>query len=101
MLYTDPFHNIPRLDLFEWDGTPMQPLYLVYKPPEMLPTTTLNPTAMVTATGKAKRDVVYGGSMQTPHKDTLLRRIDPTTLDRWWWIGVVMTSVGGVVLLCS
>ncbi|KAL1969839.1 hypothetical protein VTN77DRAFT_7348 [Rasamsonia byssochlamydoides] len=99
-VYTDPFHNVPRLDLYEFDGTPMQPLYLVYKPPEMLPTTTLNPTVMVTATvkAKAKRDAVFG---ETPHQDTFLRRLDSATLDRWWWIGVIMTSLGGVVLLCS
>lgn len=78
----------------------MQPLYLVYKPPEMLPTTTLNPTVMVTATGKAKRDAVPE-SAQTLPKNTLVTRIDPTTLDRWWWIGVIMTSVGSLVLFFS
>lgn len=79
----------------------MQPMYLVYQPPEMLPTTTLNPTVRVTATGKAKRDTVFGETAQTLHKNMLLTRMDPATLDRWWWIGVIMTSVGGVVLLCS
>lgn len=58
-VYTDPFHNIPRLDLYEFDGTPMQPMYLVYSPPQMLPTSALNPitstTASPTSKAKAKR----------------------------------------------
>lgn len=39
----DDYHGIYKLLLWQFDGTPMQPLYLAYKPPMMLPTETLNP----------------------------------------------------------
>ncbi|ODV94469.1 hypothetical protein PACTADRAFT_51302, partial [Pachysolen tannophilus NRRL Y-2460] len=41
----DAYHGRYKLQLYEFDGTPVQPLYLAYKPPLMLPTITLNPTA--------------------------------------------------------
>ncbi|KNG90851.1 protein rot1, partial [Aspergillus nomiae NRRL 13137] len=50
----DPYHGIQRLDLKSFDDSPMHPMYLVYQPPQMLPTTTLNP---VSETGKSKRHV--------------------------------------------
>jgi hypothetical protein len=33
----------------------MNPIFLASKPPQMLPTTTMNPTARAKATGKASR----------------------------------------------
>lgn len=75
----------------------MQPLYIVYNPPEMLPTTTLNPTYMVTSTGKAKRDILGGRT----GKDTFLTRVNPIALDIWWWFGVIATMVGGIALVLS
>ncbi|VEU20741.1 DEKNAAC101627 [Brettanomyces naardenensis] len=43
-VYVDPYHGRWRLDLTESNGVIMQPLYLAYRPPQMLPTITLNPT---------------------------------------------------------
>ncbi|AET37877.1 Rot1p Ecym_2124 [Eremothecium cymbalariae DBVPG len=40
----DPYHGKYTLQLYQFDGAPLQPLYLAYRPPQMLPTTTLNPT---------------------------------------------------------
>ncbi|KAG5439124.1 hypothetical protein PCANB_001423 [Pneumocystis canis] len=39
----DPYYNEYKLQLYQFDGAPVQPLYLAYFPPQMLPTTTLNP----------------------------------------------------------
>ncbi|KIW63853.1 hypothetical protein PV04_08825 [Phialophora macrospora] len=99
---TDPFHNVPRLNLFQFDGSPMQPLYLVYNPPQMLPTQTLNPTSTSQATGKAKakRDgepqhVLMGGKegvIQQPVSDFY-------NADRWWWAGVGLTALGTVMYM--
>jgi Chaperone for protein-folding within the ER, fungal len=72
----------------------MQPLYILYKPPAMLPTTTLNPTK-AKATGKTKRSTMIEG------KSSMTRLIDPVTIERWWWFGIITTSVGGIVLWCS
>lgn len=97
---TDPYHGIPRLNLYKFDGSPMQPMYLRYSPPEMLPTTTLNPLK-ATATGKSKRDL--GGKsidwmkpLKQPETIDLVQRIDT---ERLWWIGLSMTGIGGLLYL--
>ncbi|GAB7355914.1 hypothetical protein MBLNU459_g6558t1 [Dothideomycetes sp. NU459] len=90
---TDPYHNIPRLNLFEFNGSPIQPMYLVYSPPQMLPTSTLNPTATATATGKSKR----GLEVPLNYKMTQRKGVDAMNPDRWWWIGLCMTGVGGIM----
>ena len=79
-------------------------MYLAYSPPQMLPTQTLNPTeaastAGSTATGSAKfkRNVAdVGGFAERSNRKTLKKRTEPHDADRWWWIGVGMTTVGGV-----
>lgn len=75
----------------------MQPLYILYRPPAMLPTTTLNPIGK--ATGKAKRAVAIDG--KESQLSSMVRSIDPVIMERWWWFGVISTSVGGLVLWCS
>lgn len=47
----DTFHNIKRLNLYQYNGAPLMPLYIAFQPPQMLPTMTLNPTS--SATGAA------------------------------------------------
>ncbi|KAL4865549.1 protein rot1 [Aspergillus spectabilis] len=92
----DPYYDSIRLDLHSFDGSPMIPMYLAYQPPEMLPTMTLNPIT----SRKAKRQVQ--GESDAPFdlrrlisKDTL---VDP---DRWLWVGVVMSAMGGVAIFFS
>lgn len=41
----DEYHGCDKLTLYAFDGSPMQPMYIAYKPPVMLPTQVLNPTA--------------------------------------------------------
>ncbi|GAB7339817.1 hypothetical protein MBLNU457_6360t1 [Dothideomycetes sp. NU457] len=106
-VYTDPYHNVPRLDLYKFDGSPMNPMYLAYSPPLMLPTTTLNPTATPTATSKSK---VKRGLNQGMAADGLNQGVpinwkmakgsyahEALNPDRWWWIGLTMTGVGGLL----
>ena len=71
----------------------------------MLPTVTLNPTSTATAgakaTGKAKRS--FGGSepfAEPLNKNVLLPRKEPINAERWWWIGVGVTALGGVGYYC-
>lgn len=99
---TDPYHNVPRLNLFKFDGSPIQPLYLMYSPPQMLPTQTLNPTAAAgqpTGKAKVKRDgeqtVLNGGGgegVQVPISEFY----NP---DKWWWAGVGLTALGTVMYM--
>ncbi|KAF2019261.1 hypothetical protein BU24DRAFT_418852 [Aaosphaeria arxii CBS 175.79] len=90
---TDPYRQIPRLNLFKFDGSPMMPLYLAMSPPEMLPTTTLNPLTTSTAgskpTAKAKRSL--------NNNVTDKRTVGQRRADYWWWFGVAMTATGGTL----
>ncbi|GAD95896.1 hypothetical protein CIMG_08168 [Paecilomyces variotii No. 5] len=97
---TDKFHNVLRLNLYQFDGTPVIPMYLVYRPPQMLPTQTLNPTAQKpAATGKSKRDISDEETIEPLNKHAFVKRSEPDTMDKWWWFGLFMTSVGGVALI--
>ena len=101
---TDPFHNVPRLNLYKFDGSPIQPLYLMYSPPQMLPTQTLNPTsAAAGATGKSR--VKRDGEQQILHPlDAEGVVLKPETsvfynADHWWWAGVGLTALGTVMYM--
>ncbi|KAF2433488.1 hypothetical protein EJ08DRAFT_647185 [Tothia fuscella] len=90
----DPYHNVPRLNLYRFDGSPLPPLYLVYQPPNMLPTTTLHPKT--TATGRSKLKRSLGILPPSP--------VQPTNAwidaDRWWWFGVGVTGLGSFLYFC-
>ncbi|PYH96529.1 hypothetical protein BO71DRAFT_396995 [Aspergillus ellipticus CBS 707.79] len=96
----DPYHGVQRLDLNSFDGSPMHPMYLVYRPPQMLPTDTLNPigTGKPKAKGKrrVKRDTESAFSMKN-----LVNRETIGDPDRWLWVGVFMTAIGGMTLFRS
>ena len=108
---TDSYSKALRLNLFAFDGAPLNPLYQAYKPPIMLPTQTLNPTtagstggatATPSSTGKAKRsffqgDADLGGPL---NRNVLIKRKEPVNADKWWWIGAGMTAIGGVGYFC-
>ena len=120
---TDPYHNVPRLNLFQFDGRPMQPMYLVLNPPQMLPTQTLNPTATATPTkkAKAKRNQEGDGDaeelspeelaqkllQQNHHQDAPLnknvllagRKSELYNPDKFWWVGVGLVAVGTVLYM--
>jgi hypothetical protein len=52
----------------------MNPMYLAYRPPQMLPTTTLNPMPTASATGKSNSD-------------------------KLWWFGLGLTGLGGLLYM--
>lgn len=75
-------------------------MYLVYKPPQMLPTQTLNP--VVTVTGVSKRSQME--ETGSPF-GTLAKRSEPigpsVGADQLWWFGVFVTSLGGFLFVFS
>ena len=81
----------------------MNPMYLVYSPPQMLPTSTLNPTptgsgpASSTAHSKVKRGLSQGVPVnwKAQHKGSYAH--EAMNPDRWWWIGLTLTGVGGML----
>lgn len=97
-----------RLDLYQFDGTPMNPMFLAYKPPMMLPTSTLNPTATATsAAAKSKRtagarDLPIPMNQNAKHikrgieERSLMQRVD---LNIIWWTGVGMIVFGGTAYM--
>jgi len=104
---TDPYHNIKRVNLFQFDGSPQIPLYLVYNPPQMLPTQTLNPTSSAapaaTAKSRVKRDMpdLTGERIEPMNKNAniILTPKDPYNADTWWWVGVGMTALGTIMYM--
>ena len=82
----------------------MAPMYLVMSPPQMLPTTTLNPTTSATggakSTNKAKRGLEHEVPLnwkpqlfEASHGDVVQR----INAERLWWVGLTFTGVGGLL----
>jgi hypothetical protein len=109
-----------------FDGSPLQPMYLVLSPPQMLPTQTLNPTAVPVATKRSvplpgfverlvrrmegeeeleereSQEVLMGQHPGAPlNRGALLpvRRGERWNPDRFWWVGVGMVAVGTVLYM--
>jgi hypothetical protein len=96
---TDKFHNVMRLNLYKHDGSPMNPMYIAYKPPQMLPTQTLNPIVIATSAPKAKRDTV--DTSDHIRQSTLFRKVEGISRDFVWWIGLALISIGGIARFLS
>jgi len=113
-LAIDPYNQQWRLNLFQWDGTPVNPMWLAMTPPQMLPTQTLNPTvsatgsgAPATATGsqtgkvRVKRAYSAGGTGQLGKKGQgMVKKSAWLEGNTWFWVGMMMTTMGGIVVAC-
>jgi hypothetical protein len=83
----------------------MNPMFLAYSPPQMLPTITMNPTAAApTATGNFKRGMdewVLPLNKGAAHmkRDTTRPLMHLLDLNMLWWAGVGMTVFGGAAYL--
>lgn len=111
----DGYKKVNRLDLYQFDGTPIQPMYQAYNPPMMLPTVTMNPTSTAgapkeTAKGQRRRSDEPSESLIEPlNKDAkhIKRHVPlsvevrraPDMANSLWWVGVGMTVVGGAAYL--
>ena len=70
-------------------------MYLAYETPEILPTTTLNP--LHTQAHKSKRDLSDSSSSFVIQN--LIQSEGLVSPERWWWFGVIATSLGGIALM--
>lgn len=119
----DRYKRVKRLDLGLWDGKMLQPMYLAYRPPQMLPTSTMNPTGvgakpLATYVSPAeKRDDGEGLGKRGEHDNyeeseplnkhaNLYKRTgkisEPTGLDYakvFLWASIGMILFGGLTLL--
>lgn len=84
----DSYRGEWKLTLNRLYGAPVQPLYLVYDPPQMLPTTTLLPTAH----SKAKRSL--------PNPEGSSGDPVPSLLNSLWYSGATMLFLGGLAFVC-
>ncbi len=104
----DKYSNTKRLNLYAFDGAPLNAMFLAYMPPQMLPTETLNPTsssaagAKKTGAARMKRNLEGNEEIQMPLNINKLPRWNglTTNADRLWWLGAGMTALGGVGYFC-
>ncbi|ODQ79484.1 hypothetical protein BABINDRAFT_161880 [Babjeviella inositovora NRRL Y-12698] len=94
----DAYHGRYKLQLYQFDGSKMQPLYLAYRPPMMLPTITMNPTdgAHASATGVVAKFRNVRRSLENRARTNAVKKQESHS-------GLVMASLGmigcGVILL--
>lgn len=112
-VYVDPYHGRWRIDLIKSDGSYMQPLYLAYQPPQMLPTITMNPVATGDAASNKQRELekrehglelgladrVKRG-LENRYKTNAVKK-DSFNYALWWWTSVAMMAVGTVMFVMS
>jgi hypothetical protein len=87
----------------------MNPMYLVYSPPQMLPTGTLNPTtasstAGAKSTGSSKKrsldaEIPVSWKLKLAGENKEESVVHHINADRLWWIGLGMTGLGGLLYL--
>ncbi|OBA22111.1 hypothetical protein METBIDRAFT_146502 [Metschnikowia bicuspidata var. bicuspidata NRRL YB-4993] len=87
------------LQIYQFDGSKMQPLYLAYKPPVMLPTYALNPTDAASETSSSLRRRIKR-SLENLYRTSAVRDFSSPKLDMFWWaaVGVLGASSAAYVL---
>ncbi|EDO19490.1 hypothetical protein Kpol_1018p18 [Vanderwaltozyma polyspora DSM 70294] len=106
----DDYHGIYKLQLNQFDGSPLQPLYLAYRPPMMLPTITLNPTATndpTDAVGKgsvSKRSLrqIVKRNLENKHKQLATKKYSGILVSPYlWYVCTGVIGVGSALFLFS
>ncbi|QBM90314.1 Chaperone for protein-folding [Metschnikowia aff. pulcherrima] len=80
------------LQIYQFDGSPMQPLYLAYKPPMMLPTEALNPTDKASETASSLRRKIKR-SLENQYRTNAVRDFSSGKVDAIWWGAVAVLGV--------
>jgi hypothetical protein len=107
-VYVDPYHGRWRIDLIKSNGAYMQPLYLAYQPPQMLPTITMNPVATDSKHMMEKRenglDLSLADrikrSLENRYKTNAIRK-DSFNYSLWWWTSASMMFIGAVMFVMA
>ena len=101
-ILTDKFHNVQRLNLYQYNGAPLMPLYMGYNPPQMLPTMTLNPTSSGTGTAAASSSTSTSSAKKVKRESIEKRTLGKQYLhygsaanpDWFWYAGLGFISLG-------
>lgn len=94
-VYVDPYHGKWTLQIYQFDGSQMQPLYLAYKPPLMLPTYALNPTDAASETDSSLKRIKR--SLENQYRTNAKRSFD-SSWDKYWYVGVISLACGSAFL---
>lgn len=94
-----PYYGKMMLQIYQFDGSPMQPLYLAYKPPMMLPTYALKPTNMASETQSTLRKRIKR-SFENQYRTNAVKDYSNPFYDMIWWsaLAVVCCSSAAYVL---
>ena len=96
----DGYQQRMRLNLYQWDGTPMNPMWLAYSPPSMLPTTTLSVTEKTATPESVKRAAEEFRARRVVTSTPLfkVRNKSYVTSQILLWLGLSFTAAGSVLL---
>lgn len=89
------YHGRYQLQIYQFDGSKMQPLYLTYRPPLMLPTYALNPTDKASETKSSLRRRVKR-SLENQYRTTAVKEFSTSKFDFYWYLSV--TLLGGATI---
>lgn len=96
-VYVHNYNGRYTLQLYQFDGSKMQPLYLAYKPPLMLPTYALNPTDKASETKSSLRKKVKR-SLENQYRTTAVKQFSNDKYDNLWWVAVAVVGVTSSVV---
>ncbi|ODV80767.1 uncharacterized protein CANTADRAFT_47055 [Suhomyces tanzawaensis NRRL Y-17324] len=88
----DDYNGKMSLQIYQFDGSMMQPLYLAYKPPLMLPTAALNPTDSASETKTSLRKRVKR-SLENKYRTNAFKDTNTDKFDKYWWGSVALLGV--------
>ncbi|KAK6456166.1 putative cell wall function protein [Scheffersomyces xylosifermentans] len=91
-VYVDPYHGRYTLQIYQFDGSKMQPLYLAYRPPLMLPTYALNPTDDASKT-KSSLGRKVKRSLENQYRTNAVREVTGDKFELYWWFSVACLGV--------
>lgn len=92
------YHGRYMLQIYQFDGSPMQPLYLAYKPPMMLPTYALNPTNKASETSSSLRKRIKR-SLENQYRTNAIKVYSNDFFDTIWWCSVGALGVGSAMFM--
>lgn len=92
------YHGRYMLNLYQFDGSLMQPLYLAYRPPLMLPTYALNPTNKASETSSSLRKRVRR-SLENQYRTNAVRGYSSAYYDKIWWTAVGALGLGSAMFM--
>ncbi|KAI5955621.1 ROT1 [Candida jiufengensis] len=99
--FVDPYHGRWTLQIYQFDGSKMQPLYLAYQPPLMLPTYALNPTDSASETASTLRNSNSNSkrsiknklkrSLENSYRTNAIKKnyFEDSKFDNYWWGSVI------------